>query len=89
MRDWRDMTRDAFDTSAATVQTALLPAPDPAGTGDLFTDACVGFADCPCSGCSATRVAAAAAHPDHQHVSDRSYCGACRTAERDRYRVRA
>lgn len=30
------MTREAFDTDAATVQTALLPAPDPAGTLDLF-----------------------------------------------------
>ena len=30
------MTRELFDTDAATVQTALLPAPDPAGTLDLF-----------------------------------------------------
>jgi hypothetical protein len=35
--DWRTMTRDAFDTSAREVQTALIPAPDPAGTGDLLT----------------------------------------------------
>jgi hypothetical protein len=35
-RDWRTMTRADFDTAAATVQTALVPAPDPAGTGDLF-----------------------------------------------------
>lgn len=35
-RDWRDMTRDLFDTRAETVQTALLPAPDPCGTLDLF-----------------------------------------------------
>lgn len=35
-RDWRTMTRDAFDTDARTVQTALLPSPDPAGTLDLF-----------------------------------------------------
>lgn len=36
MTDWRTMPRDAFDTGARSVQTALLPAPDPAGTGDLF-----------------------------------------------------
>lgn len=36
MRDWRTMTRGDFHPDAPTVQTALLPAPDPAGTGDLF-----------------------------------------------------
>lgn len=35
-RDWTTMPRDAFDTTARTVQTALIPAPDPAGTLDLF-----------------------------------------------------
>lgn len=30
------MSRDEFDTSAETVQGALLPAPDPVGTGDLL-----------------------------------------------------
>ena len=34
--DWRDMTRETFDATARDVQTALLPAPDPCGTGDLF-----------------------------------------------------
>lgn len=48
---------------------------------------CVGFADCPCARCRETRRAATAAHPDHGHTSDRSYCGACLTAERARYRV--
>jgi hypothetical protein len=37
-RDWRTMTRDMFDSSASTVQTALLPTPDPAGTGDLLAE---------------------------------------------------
>jgi hypothetical protein len=35
-RDWRDMTPADFDTDAGTGQLALLPAPDPCGTGDLF-----------------------------------------------------
>ena len=33
---WQDMTRDQFDDTARDVQAALLPAPDPCGTGDLF-----------------------------------------------------
>jgi hypothetical protein len=41
--------------------------------------ACVGFADCPCPKCRASRVAHTAAHPHHAHPSDRSYCGTCRT----------
>lgn len=49
--------------------------------------ACVGFADCPCLKCRATRVAATAAHPDHAHPSDVSYCGACRTADRHAHAV--
>jgi len=36
-RDWLTMTRADFDRDAPTVQCALLPAPDPAGTGDLFS----------------------------------------------------
>lgn len=48
---------------------------------------CVGFADCPCHRCAATRVGHTAAHPEHPHDSDRSYCGVCRTAELERYRV--
>jgi hypothetical protein len=34
--DWRTMPRTMFDTQATTVQTALIPRPDPADTGDLF-----------------------------------------------------
>lgn len=35
-RDWRTMTRADFDRGAHDVQTALLPTPDPVGTGDLL-----------------------------------------------------
>lgn len=35
--DWCAMTRDAFDTGARDTQLALIPTPDPAGTGDLLT----------------------------------------------------
>lgn len=48
---------------------------------------CVGFADCPCRKCRATRLAAFDAHPNHGHPSDRSYCLACKAIERDRFRV--
>lgn len=50
-------------------------------------DVCVGFADCPCARCREARVTATAAHPEHGHVSDRSYCGACRTADRALHQV--
>lgn len=36
MNGWTGMTRADFDKDASTVQGALIPAPDPAGTGDLF-----------------------------------------------------
>lgn len=39
---------------------------------------CVGFADCPCHRCRATRYGHTSAHPDHGHVSHRSYCGTCK-----------
>ena len=46
---------------------------------------CVGFADCPCNRCRHTRLQATEAHPSHSHPQDSSYCGACKTAERDRW----
>lgn len=78
------MTRDMFDSSAGTVQTALMPAPDPAGTGDLLAElaTCVGFADCPCHRCRSDRRAANLAHPNHAPGTDRAYCEPCRRASR-------
>jgi hypothetical protein len=35
--DWRTMPRTAFDTAAGDTQLALIPAPDPADTGDLYS----------------------------------------------------
>lgn len=60
-------------------------------------DACVGFADCPCKRCRATRLAATEAHKGG-HVREwpagtfsplarDPYCGVCRTEERARYRA--
>lgn len=55
----------------------------------MSPEGCVGFADCPCSKCRARRVAFTAAHDTgHDHPQDRSYCGVCKTAERNRYAVR-
>lgn len=48
---------------------------------------CVGFADCPCRKCRLTRVTVTAAHPNHGHPSDASYCGACRTVDREAHRI--
>ena len=49
---------------------------------------CVGFADCPCGKCRATRVATTEAHATgHGHPSESSYCGVCRTEERARWRA--
>jgi hypothetical protein len=50
-RDWRAMTRADFDTAAGTVQGALLPAPDPVGTGDLFELIAPPGANRPCLDC--------------------------------------
>ena len=50
---------------------------------------CVGFADCPCKRCRATRMAATAAHPNHGGISRSAYCGACRTADREAHRAPA
>lgn len=43
---------------------------------------CVGFADCPCTRCRATRREATVRHGAHV-AGDSSYCGACRTARRE------
>jgi hypothetical protein len=55
--------------------------------GACWGHECVGFADCPCARCAHTRVRVTAAHGAHTHISDRSYCGACRTDERNRNHV--
>jgi hypothetical protein len=43
--------------------------------------ACVGFADCPCKKCRATRLAANQAHPHHEH-GQAAYCEPCNRARR-------
>lgn len=67
------LCRDHFATDCPT-----LPNPN---------DECVGFADCPCRKCRDTRLSVTEAHPNHEHISDRSYCGACRTAVLEANRV--
>jgi hypothetical protein len=52
--------------------------------GACWGHECVGFADCPCARCCHKRRQVTDAHPNHSHVSDASYCGACRTAGRER-----
>ena len=57
------------------------------GMGRTVEPQCVGFADCPCRRCRDTRLAATDAHGTDSPAHQSSYCGACRTAERERYRV--
>jgi hypothetical protein len=45
---------------------------------------CVGFADCGCLRCHHTRRSATERHGNHTQ-GDASYCGTCRTEERQRY----
>ena len=47
---------------------------------------CVGFADCPCARCRHTRMSATERHAEHA-APDLNYCGVCRTAERERWRI--